>query len=54
MYRTADQWLRGSVPYDNQFGLSRYLLAFWSAPWSDGAGCNVRIPYMGAGWADRP
>jgi hypothetical protein len=46
MYRTADQGLRGSVGYDNRYGLSRYLMSFWSVPWSDGAACTVRVPNM--------
>jgi hypothetical protein len=46
MYRTADQGLRGAANWDNQYGMSRYLMSFWSIPWSDGAGCNVRVPYM--------
>lgn len=50
LYRTTNQGLRGSAVYDNGFGESRYLMSFWSLPWSDGAGCDVRIPYMnGAG-----
>ena len=46
LYRTADHGLRGSAGWDNPFGMSRYLMSFWSVPWSDGAGCNARVPYM--------
>ncbi len=44
MYRTANQGLRGFQGYDNQYGQHRYLMSFHSVPWSDGAGCTVRVP----------
>jgi hypothetical protein len=46
MYRTANQGLRGFRNYDNMFGEHRYLMAFHSVPWSDGAGCTTRVPSM--------
>jgi hypothetical protein len=46
MYRTANQGMRAYAGYDNQYGMSRYLMSFWSLPWSDGKGCNTRVPHM--------
>jgi len=50
LYQTTNQGLRGYSGYDNVYGQSRYLMSFWSLPWSDGANCTARVPYMnGAG-----